>query len=286
MSLPPLPEVDGVEHRFETVNGVRLHYAEAGAGEPLLLQHGWPQHWWMWRDFIAPLAERYRVIVPDLRGHGWSDKPRSSYLKSELCGDTLGLLDRLGIERVRYVGHDWGAYVGMLAALAHPERIERLVAMSIPHPWQRSGPDPRVLLNGAYQLVVGGPFGKLAMQRLNFAHVILTRARRIGSYDERELEMYESIQRQPDAAEATVRLYRSFMLHELRAFAGGRFRSERLHVPTLWLIGDRDPLGRSADDGYRDHADEMTLEFLPGASHFLPEELPETVLDRLLAFLL
>src|SRR3954465_1860041 len=120
---PPLPQLPGVEHRFESVNGVRLHYAEAGAGDPVVLLHGWPQHWWMWREFIGPLAERFRVIAPDLRGHGWSDKPPDGYRKGELPDDVPALLDPLGIDRVRWVGHDWGAYIGMLAALREPERV-------------------------------------------------------------------------------------------------------------------------------------------------------------------
>jgi pimeloyl-ACP methyl ester carboxylesterase len=64
----PLPRVDGVEHRWVEAGGVRLHLAEAGEGEPLVLLHGWPQHWYEWREVIGPLAERYRVICPDLRG--------------------------------------------------------------------------------------------------------------------------------------------------------------------------------------------------------------------------
>jgi pimeloyl-ACP methyl ester carboxylesterase len=285
MPLPPLPELAGVDHRYESVNGIRMHYAEAGSGEPLVLQHGWPQHWWMWRDFIAPLAERFRVIVPDLRGHGWSDKPRDGYRKGELLDDVLALLDRLEIDRVRWVGHDWGAYMGMLAALREPQRVERLVAMSIPHPWQKGMTDPRVLLNGTYQLVVGGPLGKQAMQHLNFARVIFRRARSAGAFSDDDLELYESIQREPDAAEATVQIYRSFLLHELRPFVSGQLAAARLTVPTLWLVGGDDPLARHADGGYREHADDMTLECIPGASHFLPEELPQTVLDRLLGFL-
>src|SRR3954465_3923759 len=117
---PPLPQLPGVEHRFESVNGVRLHYAEAGAGDPVVLLHGWPQHWWMWRDLIGPLAERFRVVVPDLRGHGWSDKPPSSYRKSELMADIVSLIDRLGLDRVRLVGHDWGAITSLLLASEHP----------------------------------------------------------------------------------------------------------------------------------------------------------------------
>src|SRR4051812_3063918 len=152
-----LPDVDGVTHRYATVNGVRLHYAEAGDGDPLLLVHGWPQHWWMWRAYIPRLAERFRVIVPDLRGHGWSEKPRgASYLKTDMLADLMALLDELGIARVRYAGHDWGGWVGMLAGLEHPERIERLMVMSIPHPWRK--PDPvSFLATAAYQPIVGGP---------------------------------------------------------------------------------------------------------------------------------
>jgi pimeloyl-ACP methyl ester carboxylesterase len=282
---PPLPELPGVEHRFETVNGIRIHYAEAGEGAPLVLLHGWPQHWWMWRDWIGPLAERFRVIVPDLRGHGWSDKPRASYRKTEFLDDTLALLDRLGLERVRFVGHDWGGWTGMLAGLRAPERIERLVVMSIPHPWRRR-PHPRVFIGAAaYQPVVGGPLGRLAMQRLGFGRVVLRAGRSIGSFSDAEIETYDAVQRDRDAAEASVRIYRTFMLHEAMPWANGNFRRERLTVPTLWLVGERDMLASASDDGYRDHADDMALEFIPRANHFMPEELPADLIERVLAFL-
>src|SRR4051794_7904395 len=91
-----LPHVDGVEHHYATVNGIKLHYAEAGSGDPVVLEHGWPQHWWMWRDFIGPLAERFRVIVPDLRGHGWSDKPDDGYPKASLLANGPPRLDSPG----------------------------------------------------------------------------------------------------------------------------------------------------------------------------------------------
>ncbi|MFY9488658.1 MAG: alpha/beta fold hydrolase [Solirubrobacterales bacterium] len=75
-SFSDLRDIPGVTHRLVTANGVRLHVAEAGSGEPVMLLHGWPQHWWMWRKVIPALAERYRVIVPDLRGSGWSEAPK------------------------------------------------------------------------------------------------------------------------------------------------------------------------------------------------------------------
>jgi pimeloyl-ACP methyl ester carboxylesterase len=283
--MPPLPEVEGVEHRYAAVNGVRLHYAEAGAGDPVLLVHGWPQHWWMWRSQIAPLAERFRVIVPDLRGHGWSDKPDSSYRKTELLEDLLALLDELGVERVRWVGHDWGAYVGMLAALGRPERIERFAALSIPHPWRRGLPELRTVAASPYQLILGGPIGKLAVQRLGAVRRVLQTARSIGEFSDEELRTYEDVLSEGAAADATVRMYRSFVLHELRPFLSGRFNETRLTVPTLWMVGGRDPLAGPSDDGYRDHADDMELVRFEEANHFLPEEVPAEVQERLLAFL-
>ena len=71
----PPPEIDGVTHRYVDLPGVRMHVAEAGGGPPILLLHGWPQHWWIWRKVIPALAENHRVICPDLRGFGWSEAP-------------------------------------------------------------------------------------------------------------------------------------------------------------------------------------------------------------------
>jgi pimeloyl-ACP methyl ester carboxylesterase len=283
-----MPELPGVEHRYELVDGVRLHYAEAGPpdGDVVLLQHGWPQHWWMWRELIGPLSDRFRVIAPDLRGHGWSQKPAGDYRKDALMRDLLGLLDKLEIERVHWVGHDWGAYTGMLAALRHPERLERFVALSIPHPWQQSRSVFEIAGSAWYQVVLSAPLlGKLAIGRLGFPRLVLTGAREKGAYTDEELETYMAVIREPDAVEASMRMYRHFLLHELIPAVSGGFKEERLTVPTRWIVGEKDRVSGSADDGYRDHADDMTLEKLSGVGHFVPEEVPDLVRERVLDFL-
>jgi pimeloyl-ACP methyl ester carboxylesterase len=286
---PPMPQLDGVEHHSATVNGVRLHYAEAGepGGEPVMLQNGWPQHWWMWRHLIGPLAEHgFRVIVPDLRGHGWSEKPVGDYRKTAFMQDVLALLDHLEIERVRYVGHDWGAYAGMLAALRHPERIERFVCLALPHPWPRRRNPLKAVSSGWYQLVLASPgVGKLAISRLGMPGLMLQKGRGIGSYTDEELEIYTSVLREKDASAASVRVYRHFLRYEMVEFVSGAFKEERLTVPTLWIVGDQDPVAAGNDDGYRDHSDDMTLEEVPGAGHFLPEEVPDLIRERVLGFL-
>jgi pimeloyl-ACP methyl ester carboxylesterase len=282
MAAVPIPELPGVEHHFVEVRGARVHYAEAGSGPPLVLQHGWPQHWWAWRDLIAPLAESHRVICPDLRGLGWSEGTSGGYEKSALAADLIGLLDALEIDSAGLLGHDWGGFMGFLACFDHPDRISKFMALSIPHPWPpEGGLDPRRLLNAWYQVVIAAPIvGPLAVGRLGFPRAILQKARAVGRFSDHELEVYESTLRQTGSVRASVQIYRSFLLRELVPLARGEFRSKRLTVPTRLVIGDKDVIGQGVDDSYKRYADDMTLEWEPGASHFLPEERPEAVLAR------
>jgi len=81
------PQIDGVTHRYVKINNLNLHLAEVGRGEPLLMLHGWPQHWYIWRHQISYLSQYYSVICPDLRGFGWSDAPAtgSNVASNNLC---------------------------------------------------------------------------------------------------------------------------------------------------------------------------------------------------------
>jgi pimeloyl-ACP methyl ester carboxylesterase len=109
--MAAMPWVPGVEHGYVDVDGLLMHAAEAGEGDPIVLLHGWPRHWYLWRDLIPQLATDRRVICPDLRGFGWTEAPAGGYGKDQLA------TDRLGVDRFDLVGHDWGAYTGFLIAL-------------------------------------------------------------------------------------------------------------------------------------------------------------------------
>src|SRR6202022_758481 len=131
----PMPHLDGMRHRYVEASGVRFHLAEAGEGDPVLLLHGWPQHWFAWRKVAPLLAAGHRVICPDLRGFGWSDAPPGAYDKATLARDVVALLDALGLESVDLIAHDWGAWIGFILCLEHPERFEHYLALNMYTPW-------------------------------------------------------------------------------------------------------------------------------------------------------
>ena len=111
------------------VNGIRQFFLDAGSGPPVVLLHGFPETSFAWRLQIPVLAQHYRVIAPDLRGYGDSDKPAAGYDKRTMANDLVALLDAIGVDRIALVGHDRGARVATRFAKDHAERLDRLVVM-------------------------------------------------------------------------------------------------------------------------------------------------------------
>jgi len=281
-----MPELPGVSHSFHQVRGVRLHVAEAGEGEPLVLLHGWPQSWWCWHRVIPDLAESgFRVIAPDLRGYGWSEVPKGGYEKTSFARDLIGLLDELGLERVQLIGHDWGAITGFIACMEHPERFERFIACSIVHPFRE--PDPQAILGIWrlwYQVVLATPvLGGLVVEHLpGFAgRLVRAGSVRQDAFTDRDIEIYS----QTLSSHATVQTYRTFLVRELPPLMAGRWR-KRLSVPTRMIVGDHDPVATGETfAGYEKYADDMEIETLEGVGHFLPEEDPDGLLRLSRSFL-
>lgn len=276
-----LPHVDGVSHRHVQVAGLSVHVAEVGRGAPLVLLHGWPQHWYCWRRLI-PLLPGRRLIMPDLRGHGWTDAPHGGYEKEQLATDLLDLLDALAPEPVGLIAHDWGAWTGFLACLRRPERFTGLLALGIVPPFQRPTVDKALQVwRGAYQLALAAPVVAEAALRSSprfVASGIAAATVRNDATSASDRLAYGRVIQQAERAKATVRLYRTFLLRELPLL--GRYQDQRLSVPTRLLIGDGDPIGSPALlDGWQAHADDMTVAVLAGAGHFLPEETPREVAE-------
>ncbi len=113
---------------------VALHYEESGSGTAVVLLHGYPFDHTLWRAQIAALSDTYRVIAPDLRGHGASPAPAGDYSMDLLAADVAALLDRLGVERAVWAGHSMGGYVALAALRAMPERVAGLL-LCASHPF-------------------------------------------------------------------------------------------------------------------------------------------------------
>jgi len=287
--LPADVQVAGVTHHAVFLNKFPAHVAHAGKGKPVVLLHGWPQHWWAWRHLIGPLAADGRsVLCPDLRGFGWSSTPASGYSPDQFAADLLKLLDVLEVDRVDLVGHDWGAVTGFLACLQAPERVDRFVAMSAPSPHLK--PSARVVFEMWrywYQFVVASErFGSDAVRGLSSPRSRVARWIGMDRLQPNELSAYVGQFRDEARVRASVALYRHSVRDLLRRPLTGHYRNARLRVPTLVLLGTDDRLTHpSLIAGIEPRAERMDVDVLPGAGHFLLDEAPQMVLERVRAFL-
>ena len=273
------PPLGGVVHIDVQVDRSRWHVATAGDPDapPLVLLHGWPQHWWMWRRVIGPLAKEFRVYAPDLRGFGWSDAPPGTYSKMGLAADVEKLLDVLEIDKAVVAGHDWGGFAGWLLAIRAPERLERLVALSIIHPWWRPERSPARLLTGVYQLPLIapgiGPFANRLMPGL---------IRRLDDpgWSDDDVRLYAGQYTRAGHAAAGSAIYRTFVSRELPALATGKYDNRRVDIPVTYATGERDAvIMPSRLQGADAHVGDLETQVIADAGHFLPEEHPQTTVE-------
>ena len=137
-------------------NGLQFYVRDEGSGTPVILLHGFPDTGDLWRKQVPALVQQgFRAIVPDMRGRGRSSKPDavSDYRLSSIVRDVTGILDALRIERAHVVGHDWGAAVAWLVAALAPERVDRLVAISVGAPGAAARPTLEAFQKGWYRLL-------------------------------------------------------------------------------------------------------------------------------------
>jgi pimeloyl-ACP methyl ester carboxylesterase len=281
-SVRPFPHVPGVTHRFVTVRGVRLHVAEAGSGDPVLLLHGFPQHWYAWRHVVPLLAGQHRLICPDWRGFGWSQAPARGYDTASRSADVLALMDALGLRRVRLVGHDWGAHPAFRVALQAPGRVSHLLALNAAHPWlQQRRLIPQLWRFWFTALWEYPRIGRLVLGNWPGLTRFLLRHGTAGpAWKPGEVEDFVAASRQPGNARAGEALHWQFVRHDIPRLILRRDRGLRLTVPTVILAGAHDwMLPPKLLAGAERHADQLQLRVVPGAGHFLPAEQPTAVAE-------
>jgi pimeloyl-ACP methyl ester carboxylesterase len=271
-------------------SGITLHYVEAGEGPLVVLLHGFPEFWYSWRRQIPALAAAgFRVVAPDMRGYNLSDRPADwrDYDTDLLADDIAGLVAALGEERAHIVGHDWGAAVAYTLAMRHPEIVERLAILNVPHP-ERMISALRTLSQLRkswymffFQLPII-PERLLARDNYSFAKRSL-RAGSPGSFSDEDLARYVEAWSQPGALTGMINYYRAALRRTPRSAQAGL---RPIAAQTLVIWGERDAyIGRELAEPLPQWVPNVRVERLPQATHWVQHEAPEQVNELLVGFL-
>jgi pimeloyl-ACP methyl ester carboxylesterase len=277
-------QTSGIESRFATVNGARIHYLAAGQGDPVLLLHGYAQNGHMWRPLIAELAKANTIIAPDLRGFGQSDKPAGGYDKKTMAQDMHALAVSLGYQRARIAGHDIGLMVAYAYAAQFPTEVDRIVLMDAFLPGVGDWTKVWLLRDLWHFHFYGETPLKLVegRERIYFEHFWNDfAADRNKSVSEADRRLYTQAYAQPGAMRAGFEVFRAFE-GDARDFAG--FAKTRLSMPMLVLSGEKAG-GQFLIDQGRMVADKVEGIIVGGAGHWLIDEAPDQVIPKLVTFL-
>jgi len=283
----------GFVRRVIETGGTRINTLSAGGGPPVLLLHGYPQTHVMWHKVAPALAERFTVVLTDLRGYGDSSKPpggehHANYSKRAMAQDQIDVMRTLGFDRFAVVGHDRGARVGWRLAVEHPEVVTKLAVLDIvPLPYDRvtkafatqyyhwffliqPSPLPETLIGNSVQVYLRSRFerptgGTSAIAPEAFAE-------------------YLRCFRDPAAIHASCEDYRAGATIDLEHAAEDG--DQKVTCPLLVLWGERGTVGRLEPvmDIWRTKATDVRGAALT-AGHFLAEERPDETIAQLLAFL-
>jgi len=273
-----------VQNRFATVNGVRLHYLEAGTGSPIILLHGFGETSHMWLPLIPKLAVNHTVIAPDLRGSGESGVPDSGYNKVTMARDIHALVQQRGWTSVRIVGHDIGLMAAYAYAALYPQETERVVLMDAFIPgvgnWQSVwllrdlwhfhfyGKTPLALVQGRERIYLEHFWNDFAADPTH-------------SIPERDRRLYAVIYARPRHVWAGMEWFRAF---ERDGKELGDLAKTPVTMPMLVLSGEKAggefliEQGRLVDTNVEGVV-------VRGSGHWLMEEAPDQVIPALVKFL-
>jgi pimeloyl-ACP methyl ester carboxylesterase len=288
--------------RIALPTGVTLAVQTGGPAdaEAIIFLHGFPESHRTWRDVAPALAKDFRVIAPDQRGFGTSDKPHGveAYRTDRIIEDLIALADALDLERFTLVGHDWGGAIAWLAALRHPDRLSRLVIVNAPHPlvFQKSlFDDPAQRAASQYISAFRNPMMEQGLEAMGletfFTKTFASHAD-ISLLSDEERQAYLDDWSQPGALTAMLNWYRASEIvvpkvgDEASAPAWTKAPFPRILVPTLVLWAMRDTALLPVQlDGLHDLVADLRLVTIPDAGHFVPWEQPETVASAILDFM-
>lgn len=283
---------NGLQHGYIAVNGIRMHYAYAGSGPPLLLLHGFPEFWYSWRHQIDSLSRHFTVIAPDLRGYNETDKPGWGFEIDVLTRDVVEFMEALGYSRAVVAGHDWGGVLAWALGIVYPHRVERLIALNIPHPallQQALRRNRRQQRRSWFVVFFQLPMLPEWLLSLN-DYALVERALRgmavrPSTFSDEDIEAFKDAVSKPGALTAMINWYRALRWSDGNGFFKGT--GMRVHVPTLVIWGEEDRfLGRELTFGTERFVPDVQIRYIPNCSHWVQQEAPDDVNQAMLDFLL
>ncbi|MDF0715329.1 alpha/beta hydrolase [Muricauda sp. 334s03] len=270
---------------------IKIHAVIGGKGEPLLLHAGWPQNWYAWRDLMLPLSERYTVIAVDPRGFGLSSRPDKGFDAKSLANDMFRLMDVLGYDKFKFVGHDLAVIVGYAMASMHPERILKLAVGEAIIPGASPSPpliaDERGLsdflwhfnFNRALEVNERLVEGK---EDIYFGYQFESKSGTPDAIPKYARDFYiELLRRKPGTLKASFEYYRSIdeTIPQIREMI-----STKLTMPVFTFAGAL-ASGPLVEHEWRNLAENVQSAIIADSGHFPAEEKPEELLKLLLDFL-
>jgi len=274
----------GIEDRFASVNGVRLHYLIAGQGDPVLLLHGYAENSHMWRPLIPELAKTHTVIAPDLRGFGESAKPRGGFTKKAMAQDIHALAISLGFRHEVVVGHDIGLMVAYAYAAQYPNEVDRVVLMDAFLPGVGDWKSVWLLRDLWHFHFYGETPLKLVAgrERIYFEHFWNDfAADPKHSVPEVDRRFYAAAYAQPGAMRAGFEVFHAFE-QDAQDFA--ELAQTKLTMPMLVLAGEKASGNFLIEQGRLVDTNVQGV-VVKGSGHWLMEEAPQQVIPRLVAFI-
>ena len=283
-----------LEHRYADLpNGIRLHYACAGAGPLILFVHGFPEFWYAWKDQVVDFGRDHLAVAPDMRGYNLSSKPEAVkvYRAKHLVEDLRLLLDRLGGKPCVLVAHDWGGAVAWNFAAQHPDYLRRLVIINAPHPVvfaRQLRSNPAQQKASAYMNLFRSEKAERVLAENNYARMsrmtLDSWARNGGAATDVDRQAYLGAWSQPGALTGGLNYYRASPLHPPEDDEAGAAPPELdpaqfyVRVPTLVIWGERDEALLPGNlNGLETHVENLRVRRVPDAAHWIVHERPGVV---------
>jgi len=279
LTLSPVASQEIGQSGFIDSGGVKLHYVMAGDGPLLVLLHGFPDYHYTWRDQVPALSKHFKVVALDLRGYNESDKPEGidNYKMEKLVGDVAAVLDHFKQKKAVVAGHDWGGAIAWSFAMAHPDKVDRLMILNLPHPnglMRELAHNPEQQKNSEYARTFQKPdAAKLITPEMLVIWVKEPEARK---------KYLSALQR--SSMEGMLNYYKANYPREPYR-ADAKFPSVKCPVLMIHGLDDKALLPGALNDTWKWVEKDLTIITVPGAGHFVHRDRPEFVARKMVGWL-